>query len=158
MNFEDTNEDFEEEFGNELNTLEQSKKEAKNEGLPLYMDSMYCKNFIKKHKSCDKCEYNFACTSVLQKTIKKSTSIIKKIFLERSSEMFEDEVFGKIMNDVEKDIRENYSNAFNLKTCSKECKTCTQKTACDLFFAIFYYRLSKELNDLESDNENYNFD
>lgn len=67
------------------NLKEQAKQEIREEGFPIYMDSIYCKDMAKKNISCEKCEYTFACNKVLERTLQKSVNYIREAILENEA-------------------------------------------------------------------------
>lgn len=55
---------------------------VKNLGYPVYMDTDLCKEHIKKHGNCEKCEYDFSCTEVLLDMLRINVNLYKEYLIE----------------------------------------------------------------------------
>ena len=119
--------------------LVKAKDEVREQGMPVYMSSEYCKNFTAKHGNCDKCEYFFACDEILKNTVKNSVKELRKVFLEVETLQEENEDIKKIFNEVKLIC----PVVFNTEKCFGNCNECEHSKICDLFFTLVFSQLVK---------------
>jgi hypothetical protein len=97
-----------------MNNKELGKRDAREDGYPVYMDSEYCEQFLKIHDNCDLCEYSFACDNVLLMIIRRSVEQIRDEL--KSNE----EVIGKI----------NSEECKTFRVINENCKDCLNNDEC----------------------------
>lgn len=65
-----------------MDSREQGKLDAANEGYPIRMDSQYCEEYLKNHDNCESCEYSFSCHEILKMTLRNSVKMVRDYLVE----------------------------------------------------------------------------
>ena len=114
--------------------IKKAKKEVERRGFPAYINSDYCVYFVKTHKNCEQCEYNFACDKVLEQTIRNEIDELRNAFLEDEQILLEDKEMKSIFDKAKK-ICKPY---FKSSECFQNCNVCQYLGQCNLFFSMIF--------------------